>query len=706
MPLSPEKIQAHLADLTDLILMRPEKAEIELKDRLGDDVERVLITGGIGGRIAVLIGKEGDQVVLSMNGSSIDTLPNHEKLSPSDAGASVSPISMAPEQVEMISRPTIKLVALYHQENFPRPRFALNIAHLANALRKKMVGKVSLFDMQLGESSDQIVRALERQKPDIVGISATFGQQDLLEEIIGGIGAIDGYDPLIIVGGSLVALNREHILRAFPKVIVAEGHGETTMQDVAELWHDMRSLKDVNNISYVENDEIVTTTKRVKDSIADTIPELDLLDRTLDYRGVMQLEASRGCTHACSFCPRHHKGLWGSDGGNNIAEIMPGIARIFDRHPEIARKIFLLDEEFIGGGDEETNKARIRKICNALTAHGFTFETSARMDQVFNPKKSPQWHAERMDFWKNLRNNGLDRVLFGVESGVDSVLKRFNKKTTGPQNALGIRAVSALNVPFRFTYITFDPLMDMSELIETYRFQGRKDLLMKPTDMDASALYEAIQDDDFAKANATGEPFYRQISYMLVSMECLLGSKYLESAEAAGLNGETCLSMGRKNINYLDPRIGMMSEHSQMWIDRSFALDYMLKSVEKVSERDVRHTIRELRKVLKDAAYELFGMMLASVNGDPAIAGNLNLDEGLQDLLSELMAAWTRSEDPAHRENLFKSLIDSLFTRLVGRFDAAFSPVKGRLPEADLKHIEEVIDTWKNSSEWRLINAA
>ena len=38
--------------------------------------------------------------------------------------------------------------------------------------------------------------------------------------------------------------------------------------------------------------------------------------------------------------------------------------------------------------------------------------------------------------WRELVERGLRRCLFGVESGVTSILERFNKETTGEQNAL------------------------------------------------------------------------------------------------------------------------------------------------------------------------------------------------------------------------------------------------------------------------------
>lgn len=79
--------------------------------------------------------------------------------------------------------------------------------------------------------------------------------------------------------------------------------------------------------------------------------------------------------------------------------------------------------------------------------------------------------------WRTLCERGLRRCLFGVESGVSSILRRFNKETTSDQNALAIRTLSALA---RYTYITFDHLMTAEELLATHAFQARTDLLLQP----------------------------------------------------------------------------------------------------------------------------------------------------------------------------------------------------------------------------------
>jgi hypothetical protein len=48
--------------------------------------------------------------------------------------------------------------------------------------------------------------------------------------------------------------------------------------------------------------------------------------------------------------------------------------------------------------------------------HGFKYESSSRIDQVYNPNKSKKRHYDRINFWKYTTLTSLRRMLFGVES--------------------------------------------------------------------------------------------------------------------------------------------------------------------------------------------------------------------------------------------------------------------------------------------------
>ncbi|MGH3814527.1 MAG: hypothetical protein ACRDUV_19090 [Pseudonocardiaceae bacterium] len=226
-------------------------------------------------------------------------------------------------------------------------------------------------------------------------------------------------------------------------------------------------------------------------------PELDLLDETFQHKGVAQLEASRGCTNFCSFCLRGHKGQWAGAALDALPWILREMGAIFDRHPDLSRTVYLVDEEFIGRGPDAVGRALA--VADTLAEAGFAWETSC----------------------------------------------------------LAIRTLTALGVPPRFTYITFDHLMTEHELHETYAFQGHTDLLLRPLPgMSVEEIVDGVRDEQFVAEHTTGRPFYTGISYMLVGMECLIGAAYTRKAEAAGLTGHADPSMGRVEARYADWRIG------------------------------------------------------------------------------------------------------------------------------------------------------
>lgn len=593
--------------------------------------------------------------------------------------------------MQRLLRPRVLLTALYRPEIFPLPRFPLAISDLARAARSTLTGQVDLLDMQLGATLDDLIAAIEENPPDVLGVSATFGQHDLMLRLLDQVYSM-AVAPLVLAGGSLTARNERLLLDRYPQLLVGRGAGEPTIQDAISYWHGDISLPDIRGIGYSGNSRAqkgmlqVGRYRRTR-TIAnraqtDNLPELDLLDATFTHRGVAQLETSRGCTNYCSFCPRGHKGTWSGARPDGMPAVLASMSKVFDRHPETSRTLYLVDEEFIGGDPDAVPRA----LAVADTVHraGFRWESSCRVDQVVDPHRDRQWHLDRARMWHGLLQRGLRRMLFGVESGVTSILERFNKETTAEQNALAIRTLTALGVPTRFTYITFDPLMTRDELAESHAFQARTDLLLRPLPyLPVETIVDGVRDETFVAAHTTGRPLHTGISYMLVSMECLIGAAYTRRAEQAGLTRTIRPSMGRVDADYADWRIGSASHHAQLWIDRNFAFDYTLKSLEKILDGQARRQVRAARVVLKNAAATLLGRMLDLIDRHPL-------------------------HTPAP-EALNPALID-LLNRGLGEVHAAMTPtiatVLAVLP-ADRADILTTAHThWTTPTGWDLINTA
>ena len=379
--------------------------------------------------------------------------------------------------------------------------------------------------------------------------------------------------------------------------------------------------------------------------------------------------------------------------------LLEEIGSVYDHFPHTSRKIFLVDEEFVGDSSSFSVTERALDVSSTLHAHGFRWETSARVDQVYRPDSDAEWHVERMRFWTALRKNGLDRCLFGIESGVDSILRRFNKKTTAAQNVYALRLLTACGIPIRCTYITFDQLMTMDELVESYLFQGRTDVLLKPIENpDFEELFAAIHDEDFIDRQKTGLPMYSQIPYMLVSMECLIGSPYLRRVEAAGLAGEVRTSMGRRNAVFQNPVIGLMSDCSQRWIDRNFSFDYTLKSMEKITSGEERMFVRRLRYLLKESSYRVLGEMLFLVMRNPL----------LQRASGDGLEVEPQSYQPEAAEasrDIFMKLMESLFGALVANIDSELNNSRSLLISDRRQVLLQQADRWRCRTSWELINA-
>ncbi|TCO43806.1 B12-binding domain-containing radical SAM protein [Actinocrispum wychmicini] len=600
----------------------------------------------------------------------------------------LSVAALTRDAVDRLARPMVLLTALYHPEWFPLPRFPLAISDLARAARLTLMGQVQLIDMQLGASLDDIVRRVDDEQPDIVGISATFGQHDLMSDLLDSLDQMP-IPPLVLAGGSLTVRNEAMLLEQYPRLLVSRGAGEPTIADAMGYVHGDRELANIRGIGYrgaprrgaVDHGRQARRTAVAPNRVQrDFLPELDLLDATFARNGVAQLEISRGCTSHCSFCPRGHKGSWSGGNTDQLPWMLDEIGKVADRHPTISRTLYVVDEEFIGRGEDAADRAL--GVASTISNAGFAWESSCRIDQVVRPDRDRTWHVERASMWRSLLGAGLRRMLFGVESGVTSILQRFAKDSTAEQNALAIRALSALGVPTRFTYITFDHLMTADELAASHAFQARTDLLLRRLpELSVEQIVDGITDTDFVAEHATGRPFYTEISYMLVSMECLIGAPYTRAVQAQGLAGLPDPTMGRVEAQFADWRIGCCSRRAQMWVDHHFALDYTLKSLEKILDGVPRRRLRNARVVLKDGAFRvLTGMVDLIRTYGPDIP-----DPGL--------------------DAAVVALLDAAVTELAPALSLAIEQVLPTLPSTSWQLLDREFTRWCDAEGWRLINA-
>ena len=210
-----------------------------------------------------------------------------------------------------LALPRVLLINPCVLKNFPIPRLNLSVGLLAGYLRKRQLADVRIVDMQMGITSENVVREVLRERPALLGMSVSYGQKQLAIEILDAVYQAKNRHqiaPLVAVGNIIAASSPAEFTRRYPDIIVALGEGETTIAELIGYVRGNRPLEQVPGIAFVNGGQLVSTANApvVLDDVP--LPALDTLDDLSRQRGAVTLELSRGCQwNVCTFCPREHK---------------------------------------------------------------------------------------------------------------------------------------------------------------------------------------------------------------------------------------------------------------------------------------------------------------------------------------------------------------------------------------------------------------
>lgn len=534
--------------------------------------------------------------------------------------------------------PKVCLINMCVLENFPIPRLNLSTGAIAAYVRKHQKARVKIVDMQLRTKIDDIIQILKKDKFNLIGISISFGQKDLSDELINKISSIEGIgDSTIVVGNVIPSLYSKEYLRKHKGIIVSYREGEESFLDLIDYIYGKKDIEDVRGIAYINKDgEYRRNNIDLLDISNLPFPAIDTIQDVVRYKGALTLELSRGCNYSqCTFCPRAHKGArWRGVSVDDMVlyfKTLEDVCKRLNKEPFF----YIADEEFIGQLPHDLELKRIEEFCERIKELGIKvkFDISARVDSIFKPEASRGENIDHLHMWKLLKEIGLQRLFLGVESGSDNQLKRFNKGTTAYQNATALQLITALGINTRIGYISFDPLMEnFDDIKESHKFVERRDILYKPTNLNEISLdeiYDGIvgnENSEFLKLQ--GKPLYYKVSYPLTSLEILFGTAYAREVRKCEQENEINLitgidmNMARFKSTYLNERVGMVSDYSQRWIDYNFPVLYSLKGLYKTSKEENKNKIYGLMSWAKSIDHYLLNYIMYQL-------GEIDCDEEL-----------------------------------------------------------------------------
>ncbi|MEU4062666.1 radical SAM protein [Streptomyces wedmorensis] len=353
------------------------------------------------------------------------------------------------------------------QKNRLKYRESLAIGYLAGALDKHGFENTSINAELLGIGPEEVAeRLLQNPRIQLIGISAksqrTYRAARRIAQLVKAVRP----DVHITLGGVFPSAADRPILEDCQEIdSIVRGEGEYAIVELAARLSLGQPLDKMRGLSLRVGGKYVRTPDRprVRDLDALAFPARHDLRQMLaeNHTGSTSayLVASRGCYASCTFCSIHQ--IYGDHNvvrrsPESIANEMEYIKDNFG-----VRRFSFVDDLFIMPSPRGIQW--VHDFCDLLIERKLdvNFYAEMRADTIEKSLVS------------RLTDVGMHRLFIGAESGVDSVLVRWDKGTTVADNNKALRELREIGMAphqINFGYIMFDPEMTFAELKEQYQW--------------------------------------------------------------------------------------------------------------------------------------------------------------------------------------------------------------------------------------------
>ena len=335
-------------------------------------------------------------------------------------------------------------IALRYQ---PTPFPPVACTSLCNVLIREGYNPV-FYDIDAKRpSSEDLNRYFEKERYDIVGISAVVSTGYKYTQKLASIIKKASPETQIILGGNLAAAY-EMILRKCQIDICVIGEGEKILLNLVKHYEKYRSLKPKNGklhkikgIAFLENGDICKFTGPEKLMSSEEIeePDYELLDRFSNInqyisdpmtredffydsrsherhrqgKKMATVFTSKGCINRCTFCHRWIKGYRVF----RVEKIVITIKKLIDKYNV---GFFCFSDECFG-----EKKEWLDDFIEALRPLDILFQVGGARVSIIKHDTS---------VIRRLKEVGLTAIYFGMESGSDRILKIMEKNVTADEN--------------------------------------------------------------------------------------------------------------------------------------------------------------------------------------------------------------------------------------------------------------------------------
>lgn len=352
--------------------------------------------------------------------------------------------------------------ALDFEDNYPCSWIPYSVLSIASAIPEDRFN-VSVYDEHTMKR-EEIIRQSAEYNPFVVGISIMTGGGQIERALYFAKYYKDKFPNTIVVfGGPHANVLPKQTIECNLIDYVVSGPGQNAFVQLIEALSDGRSVEGIDGVYYRDknNDKVVIPDKRkatisklhsYKFDMVQLEPYIrfdsTIADRTLNYI------ASQGCPYSCGFCYEcsYEKKYYTME----LENIQKDIDLFVNKYNVNGIKFY--DADFF------VNTRKAVNIMEILKRYNLAWAASIHPKDIIKFNKNSQ-----NSLLKNIRNSNCKRLLMGMESGSNHVLKDIvNKHVTTDELLEVAQAIGKYDIIGSYTFMVGYPDETIDEQEETF----------------------------------------------------------------------------------------------------------------------------------------------------------------------------------------------------------------------------------------------
>lgn len=301
----------------------------------------------------------------------------------------------------------------------------------------------------------EVRNRIKEINPDVIGISV-LSPKVLSAFKVASIAKECNTEVKIVCGNHHPTTMPEEILADENIDFVIRGEGEITFYELLKKLQTERPVfETIKGLSFKQNGQFIHNEKRELIKNLDDLPQVDrslLLDiDTYSCDQLSMMMTSRGCPYNCGFCAS--KTIW--DRKVRYRSIDRVIDEINDLKKNFGiQNITLMDDAFT------INKKRVEDFCKALLDKRVKIAWSCltRVDIISH------------DLLKLMKKAGCTKIIIGVESGSERILKLTNKNLTLEEIRSAVKVIRECKMYWAGFFLFGVPTESEEEIYATLNF--------------------------------------------------------------------------------------------------------------------------------------------------------------------------------------------------------------------------------------------